>query len=185
MCAAWFATPCMSIDDDADPVAPIIVSAIFGSADLAWLDGLRRRYFPPERNQLTAHLTLFHHLPPSLKPELKLRLAEAARAARPHAIAGGVISLGRGVAIRVDSPQLRAIRADLAHAFAGLLVPQDAAGWRPHVTIQNKVAPAEARALHTMLEQGFEPRPLAIIGLAAWWYRGGPWSPMSRHLFAS
>ena len=25
---------------------------------------------------------------------------------------------------------------------------------------------------------------LAIAGLAAWWYRGGPWEPLSRHMFA-
>jgi hypothetical protein len=163
--------------------SPIIVSALFGPQDFAWLDGLRRAHFPPERNQLSAHLTLFHHLPPSLAPELKQRLAEATRTTRPPAVAAGVISLGRGVAIRIDSPQLTAIRADLAHAFAGLLLPQDAAGWRPHVTIQNKVQPAEARTLHATLAHDFKPRPIAIIGLAAWWYRGGPWEALSRHLF--
>ncbi len=164
--------------------SPIIVSALLGPQDFAWLDGLRRAHFPPERNQLSAHLTLFHHLPPSLAPELKQRLAEITRTARPPAVAAAVISLGRGVAIRIDSPQLGAIRADLANAFAGLLLPQDAAGWRPHVTIQNKVQPAAARTLQATLAHDFTPRPIAIIGLAAWWYRGGPWEPLSRHLFS-
>jgi 2'-5' RNA ligase len=164
--------------------SPIIVSALFGPQDFTWLDGLRRAHFPPQRNQLSAHLTLFHHLPPSLAPELKQRLAEITRTTRPPAMAAGVISLGRGVAIRIDSPQLTAIRADLANAFAGLLLPQDAAGWRPHVTIQNKVEPAAARALHATLAHDFKPQPIAIIGLAAWWYRGGPWEPLSRHLFS-
>ena len=163
--------------------APIIVSALFGPADFAWFDGLRRAHFPPERNRLAAHLTLFHHLPPSIAPELKQRLNQATRAARPAAVADGVIGLGRGVAIRVAAPQLTAIRAELAEAFAGLLVPQDAAGWRPHVTIQNKVSPAEAHALRTLLARDFTPRPIAITGLAAWWYQGGPWSPLSRHMF--
>ncbi len=164
--------------------SPIIVSALFGPQDFAWFDGLRRAYFPPERNQLSAHLTLFHHLPPSIEPELRQRLARVTRTARPAAVAAAVISLGRGVAIRIDSPQLGSIRADLADAFAGLLVPQDAAGWRAHVTIQNKVDPSAARALHTDLARDFKPRPIAIIGLAAWWYRGGPWSPLFRHLFS-
>lgn len=165
--------------------APIIVSALFGPADHAWLDGLRRAHFPPERNQLAAHLTLFHHLPPSAAPELKRRLTELTRGqAAPPARAAGLISLGRGVAIRIDAPGLAAMRADLAHAFAGLLTPQDQAGWRPHVTIQNKVAPAEAKALLATLQPGFTPRPVAIAGLAAWWYRGGPWEPLSRHMFA-
>jgi hypothetical protein len=170
------------IEPPATP-SPIIVSALFGPQDFAWLDGLRRAHFPPERNLLSAHLTLFHHLAPSLAPELKQRLAQATRTARPPATAAGIISLGKGVAIRIDSPPLTAIRADLARAFAGLLLPQDTAGWRPHVTIQNKVEPATAHALHATLARDFKPRPIAIIGLAAWWYRGGPWSRLSRHLF--
>lgn len=166
-------------------LAPIIVSALFGAADHAWLDGLRRAHFPPERNQLAAHLTLFHHLPPTLAPELKRRLAELTRGRpAPAARAAGLFSLGRGVAIRIDSADLAAIRAELADAFAGLLTPQDQVGWRPHVTIQNKVDPAEAKALLGRLQPGFAPRPVAIAGLAAWWYRGGPWELLSRHMFA-
>ncbi len=31
---------------------------------------------------------------------------------------------------------------------------------------------------------GIVPHMLAAItGLAAWWYRGGPWAPLSRHMF--
>lgn len=171
------------VEEGVRPMAPIIVSAIFGPEDFSWFDGLRRAHFPPERNQLSAHLTLFHHLPPSLEPELKQRLADATRTQRPPAVAFAVNSLGRGVAIRIDSPELSAIRGELASAFAGLLVPQDAAGWRPHVTVQNKVSPSEARALHATLERDFKPRPIVIKGLAAWWYCGGPWSPISRHMF--
>ena len=158
--------------------APIIVTATFGAADHAWLDGLRRAHFPPERNHLAAHLTLFHHLPPSSAPELSRRLAEASRVPPPAAALTGPMSLGRGVALRVASEGLVAIRADLAAAFADLLTPQDRAGWRPHVTIQNKVDPAVARALAADLAAAPWPRPLVLSGLAAWWYRGGPWEPI-------
>jgi len=149
------------------------------------LDGLRRTHFPPERNHLAAHLTMFHHLPPSVSGELKHRLALLTRGgAAPQAWLGGVMSLGRGTAFRIESPDLEAIRADLADAFAPLLMPQDRAGWRPHVTIQNKVTPAEAKALHAQLSAGFVRRPLHIAGLASWWYRGGPWEAHSLHNFA-
>lgn len=165
--------------------APIIVSATFGGSDAAWLDGLRRAHFPPERNHLAAHLTLFHHLPPSIAAELTHRLAQLTRGRpAPRARIAGLMNLGRGVALRVESPDLVAIRADLADAFAACLTPQDAAGWRAHVTIQNKVAPADARALLDRLQAGFTPRPLAIRGLAAWWYRGGPWEALAAHNFA-
>ena len=163
--------------------APIIVSALFGDADFAFLDRQRRAYFPPERNVIAAHCTLFHHLPPSIGDELGHRLADEVRAEPPKARLAGLVSLGRGVAYRIESEDLVAIRARLADAFAGLLVPQDAAPWRPHVTIQNKVEPAAARALKTMLERDFVPRPLAIAGLAAWDYAGGPWHLRSRHMF--
>jgi len=162
---------------------PLIVSALLGPEDFAWLDGLRRAHYPPARNRLPAHLTLFHHLPPSLAPELKQRLTEAARSPHPRAEAAGLLDLGQGVAIRIVSPDLEAIRADLADAFAILLMPQDKAGWRPHVTIQNKVPPAEARALRASLAARFTPRAVTIEGLAAWSYRDGLWAPLSRHMF--
>ena len=94
------------------------------------------------------------------------------------------MSLGRGVAYRIEAPALVSLRAELADTFAGLLTPQDAGGWRPHVTIQNKVTPQVAKLLLGELSRGFVPRSVEIAGLAAWWYRGGPWEPLSRHMFA-
>ena len=41
----------------------------------------------------------------------------------------------------------------------------------------------EAKALLAELEANFLPRPLQIVGLASWWYRGGPWQPLSEHRF--
>ncbi|MBB3692533.1 2'-5' RNA ligase family protein [Sphingomonas sp. BK580] len=164
--------------------APIIVTALFGAADQDFLDSQRRAFFPPERNQLAAHLTMFHHLPPSGAAELRQRLVTETRGVPPpRARLAGVISLGRGVAYRVESAELEAIRARLAESFRGLLTPQDQSGWRAHVTVQNKVEPSEARALLERLKAAFVARPVTIAGLAAHWYRGGPWEPLSRHLF--
>ena len=165
--------------------APIIVTALFGRRDQGWFDAQRAAHFPPERNQLSAHLTLFHHLPPSAEAELKHRLSQLTRGIRaPQARVGGLMSLGRGVAYRIESPELVAIRRDLAEAFTGLLTPQDAGGWRPHVTIQNKVQPNIAKLLLTALTRDFRPQDVEIAGLATWWYRGGPWEALSRHMFA-
>lgn len=165
--------------------APIIVTALFGRRDQALFDVLRREHYPPDRNVLAAHLTLFHHLPPSVEDELKRRLSAVTRGRRaPAAKAAALMSLGRGVAVKIDSPGLAAIRHELCAAFSGLLTPQDAGGWRPHVTIQNKVQPALAKLLLGALSKDFRPREIEIAGLAAWWYRGGPWEPLSRHMFA-
>lgn len=175
----------MSAAAPAGGPAPIIVTALFGRQDQGWFDAQRAAHFPPDRNVLAAHLTLFHHLPPSAEAELKHRLSLATRGIRaPRARVGGLMSLGRGVAYRIESPELVAVRRDLAEAFAGLMTPQDAGGWRPHVTIQNKVQPNVAKLLLGALTREFVPRDVEVAGLASWWYRGGPWEPLSRHMFA-
>jgi hypothetical protein len=155
---------------------PILVTALFGPGDDGWLQELRRAHYPAERNFVPAHLTLFRQLPPSLGPELARRLAACVAGPSPRAAIAGVIDLGEGTALRVESEALEAMRADLADAFHGLLTPQDRAPWRPHITIQNKVEPREARALQQRLRAGFETRPLHIRALATWRYLGGPWA---------
>ena len=163
--------------------APILVTATFAPGDDGWLQQLRRTHYPPERNRVPAHLTLFRQLPPSVERELSDRLAAATATAPPRATVAGIVDLGEGTALRVESEDLEDIRQELALAFHGLLTPQDEAAWRAHITIQNKVEPREARRLQQMLRAGFEPRPLAIRALASWRYLGGPWEPLKTHPF--
>ena len=93
------------------------------------------------------------------------------------------MDLGGGVAFRIVSDELDRIRDDLSEAFRGLLGARDSQGWRPHVTIQNKVAPNVARRLIEELEKGFEARPLAIRGLGLHRYLGGPWERLADYPF--
>lgn len=162
---------------------PLIVTADLSGEDQAWLDRMRRTHFPPERNHLAAHLTMFHALPPSLESEVRHRLAEAVKEPPPRADIAGLMDLGGGVAFRVVSDDLDRIRADLADAFRGALTSQDGQGWRPHITIQNKVAPKVARALLDQLQGGFVPRGLAIKGLGLHRYLGGPWESLAAYSF--
>ena len=76
----------------------LIVTADFAAVDFAFFDGDRRAHFPPERNILAAHLTMFHALPPSVEPELRRRLAAVADRPAPRAMLAGLRSLGSGVA---------------------------------------------------------------------------------------
>lgn len=144
---------------------------------------MRRAHYPPGRNRVPAHLTLFRQLPPSVEAELDGRLAAMARLAPPRATISGVIDLGEGTALQVDSEELEAMREELASALHGLLIPQDMAPWRPHITVQNKVEPREARSLQQSLRSGFRPRPLAIRGLATRRYMGGDWEPIRDFVF--
>ncbi len=162
---------------------PLIVTATFSADDHAWLEGLRRKHFPPERNQVPVHLTLFHQLPPSLDAELRDRLATVVACPPPRAAITGIMDLGQGTAFRVASEALEAIRAELAAALRGLLAPQDQAGWRPHITVQNKVTRADAIGLQAALATGDFPRSLAISGLTSWRYLGGPWEKVRAYSF--
>ena len=164
-------------------MSALIVTAAIGPADLAWLDGLRRRHFPVDRNQLTAHLTLFHALPPSHETEAREMLRRAVVGRRPGAVLSGLMFLGRGVAFAVRSAELSAIRDDIADHFHGSLTAQDQQGWRAHVTIQNKVMPTVAKTLYEQLNAEFRPRPLVIDGLALHRYLGGPWQTLGEWRF--
>jgi len=156
--------------------APIILTAQMGKSDQKWANALRNQYFPRERNFIDAHITLFHHLPPGHLPEIKTRIKTIVREyTRPDTMLTQLMLLGRGVAYRIESPDLLAMRGELARDFHGLLIPQDQASPRLHITVQNKVEPKEAKALYEELSADFEPRPLGIIGLSAFYYRGGPW----------
>ena len=165
--------------------APIIITATMGKADQIWADTLRAKHFPPERNFLKAHITLFHHLPPLHWPEIKTRLAAIAReCTQPPATLSDVMLLGRGVAYRVDCPDLLAMRDELAEELTGLLTPQDQARPRLHITIQNKVEPVVAKALYAKISADFRPRPFTITGLSAYYYRGGPWEAIQNWSFS-
>ena len=161
----------------------LIVTAEFGAPDFAWLEDLRRAHYPPERNRVPVHLTLFHALPPSAVNETRRQLAVHAAGPAPHATIAGLMDLGGGVAFRIVSDDLDCIREEIADHFHGSLGAQDSGGWRPHVTIQNKVAPKQARALLTELERSFRPRPLGVASLALHRYLDGPWENLARYPF--
>lgn len=161
----------------------LIVTAEIAQRDFSWIEGLRRAHYPPERNQVPVHLTMFHALPPSSESELRARLARITRRALPSATIAGLMDLGGGVGFRVVSSDLDRIRDELAEELHGLLGAQDTGGWRPHITIQNKVAPKVARALKESLERSFHQRPLEISGLGLHRYLDGPWERIVSYPF--
>jgi hypothetical protein len=166
-----------------DKSAPLIVTAELPDALQSRADQLRRAHFPPERNYLSAHVTLFHALPPSVEEELRDALAGEAKAKPILARLEGVMNLGRGTALRLESPGMVALWERLANRFHGLLTPQDEHVPPLHVTIQNKVAPSEAKALQDQLAATIEPRDFTFTGLALHRYVGGPWEFVKRWPF--
>lgn len=161
----------------------LIVTGELAPPDFAWLNDLRRRHYPVERNQLPAHLTMFHAIPPSAESELRQLLRVMAEGSPPRAWIAGVMNLGGGVALRIASDELDRIREEIAQRLRGLLTAQDLAGWSAHVTIQNKVPPREAKALIQAFGNQFEGRPVRISGLGLHRYLGGPWETLRTFSF--
>ncbi|WP_201743893.1 2'-5' RNA ligase family protein [Hymenobacter busanensis] len=165
--------------------APLILTLTLDAPAQAFFDELRQRHFPPERNYLHAHLTLFHHLPGAHLAELVQQLSVLAQHQPPLPLrVAGLQFLGRGVAYRLDGPAVEALHRELQRQWWEQLTPQDQQRRRPHVTIQNKVAPDVARALHEHLAAEFEPFGAQGIGLQLWAYRGGPWELLHSFPFA-
>ena len=163
---------------------PLILTLELDPAAQAAFDALRRAHFPPERNHLQAHVTLFHALPAS--EERRVRDDLAGVAARPpyDVEVVRVRSLGRGVAFDLHSPELAGQRAELAARWLPWLTAQDARWSTPHVTVANKVQPDVARALLAELRAGFVPYRVSATGLALWRYLGGPWEPLGSYRFS-
>ena len=155
--------------------APLLVTAELPPDVFAWADGLRQKHYPPERNRLGAHVTLFHALPPSAEPAVRTLLAEMARRRPPAAMIAGLMDLGRGTAFAVESAEMVAIHAELAGRLHGMIQQRDDRPLRLHVTVQNKVAPAEARALQADLAATLQPRRFRFRGLALSHWRDELW----------
>lgn len=167
------------------PEPPLILSAVLDAPVQQRLDALRRMHFPPERNHLDAHVTLFHHLPGAEEDAVARAVAAAAsERPAPSVEVTGVRLLGRGVAVVLASPELAAVRAGLARDWSPWLTAQDRRKRDLHVTVQNKVTPDAARALHADLSAGFVPERTRAVALALWRYRGGPWEAVARWAFA-
>jgi hypothetical protein len=164
-------------------VPPLIVTAALAPDLQERFDRLRRAHFPAGRNHLAAHVTLFHQLPGEEVDAVAADLAAAVDRPAPPVEVVGVRFLGRGVAYDLRSPELDAVRARLARTWEHWLGAQDRARHRPHVTVQNKVDPAVARALHAELAAAFVPAAGAVPALRLWRYLGGPWEPVSTHPF--
>ncbi|HEV2557841.1 MAG TPA: 2'-5' RNA ligase family protein [Microvirga sp.] len=164
--------------------APLILTLALDETSFRFFDEQRRRFFPRERNHIPAHVTLFHALPGDEIDTIVQDLASACAAQPPFPVAvTGLRALGRGVAYQLSASDLAQLRQALARRWADWLTPQDRQKLNPHVTVQNKVDPEEARALLASLQESFEPFMATGEGLDLWWYRGGPWERVERFAF--
>jgi len=163
---------------------PLILTLRMDDLSQQGFNRLREEHFPKARNFIPAHLTLFHKLPGDRGREISQALKDLCHRQAPFSpTATGLIFMGRGVGYRLESSALQSVRKRLADEWGPWLGPQDRQGFRPHVTVQNKVPPEEARALYRSLEETFVPFQVGAEGLMLWRYLGGPWEPVGSYGF--
>lgn len=156
--------------------APLVVTAVLPAALQGRAEGLRRAHYPLERNQVPAHVTLLRALPPSLEAEARGLLSALAAEIPPvPATISGIVDLGTGTALAIESYGMLDLRAMMAEHFHGMLTLQDQGEPRLHVTVQNKVERREARALQAALSAEFRAERFSFAGLALHRWIGGPW----------
>ncbi len=151
----------------------------------AFFNELRERHFPANRNLVPAHLSLFHQLPGEQAGQVKQILRDVCvGSARPVIAVTGIRHLGHGVAFTAQSSDLSNLHKQLALSFAEWLTPQDRQRFQPHITVQNKVPAATAKALLAVLEAQFSPWTFEGTGLSLWRYLDGPWELLETFAFA-
>ncbi|WP_426162869.1 2'-5' RNA ligase family protein [Sandarakinorhabdus sp. DWP1-3-1] len=163
---------------------PLILTALVEPAVQARFEALRRAHYPTALNRVPAHISMFHHLPGRELDAVKRRLkAVCAQVPPPEIAVNGLRSLGGGVALKLQSPALEDVRAELAAGWNTLLIPQDRAGYRPHMTVQNKVTSAAAKGTLAALEATFVPFATRAVAIAIWRYLDGPWEALGQVAF--
>ncbi len=167
-----------------DDPRPWLVTLGLDPASFDRLDALRGRYFPPGRNLVPAHVSLFHHLPGDQGPAVRAILDGVAATTAPPPLAfSAPFRLGVGFAVRVESADLGSAQARLARGFAPWLTPQDRQPYRPHATLMNKADRREAARAFAEVRDRWVPWIGAGEALLLWRYLGGPWEPAGRFPF--
>ena len=131
----------------AEGEAPLIVTARLPRDLHALYTALRKAHFPAERNYLEAHVTLFHALPAMCEAEACTYLRRLAAEFAPiDGHVEGIMSLGRGTAVKLVSADMLLLRELIADHFHGMLTAQDQHRPRLHVTLPAPQVQRESRA---------------------------------------
>jgi hypothetical protein len=160
-------------------VQPLVITVALDADAQERFDAARTRWFPPGRTEVGAHLTMFPTVPGEQEEQVRVDLVRAAGPPFPIGVAG-VLPLGGGAAYALASPELVRRHRVLQQLWWPHLTEQDRQGLRPHVTVQNEVSPAEARATLTVLRRSFRPYHVRAEGYVLWRYDDGPWAELAR-----
>ena len=159
-----------------------VLTLALDEASQARFEDLRQRYFPAALNRIPAHLSLFHSLREEELTHAVLEQVASGRPAFPMQVTE-LRSMGKGVAYFLQSTEAKFLHRSLSDAFDEQLSAQDRQGFRPHVVVQNKVTPEEAKKTLALLQAGFQAFSVTAVGFDLWRYLGGPWHHLQRFDF--
>jgi len=173
--------------NDSLPLFPTLILTLkLDQTTFEQVNTLRQQYFPPARNIVPAHITLFHALPGDHKGTIAQHLqTQCAQIPAIDLHLPTLRFLGNGVAIEVEAPALVELRQSFAQTWSDWLTAQDQQKYRPHITLQNKVAAATARQTYEELTQQWQPTRGNAEGVLLWYYRNGPWELAHEFSFRS
>lgn len=151
-------SPLSNADQFALKPLPLVLTLKLDSVSFDRLNALRQQYFPHDRNFLSAHVTMFHALPGEHESDIRETLkALCTHIARFPLAFPSLRFLGKGFAAELEAPELIHLHQRLSTGWHSWLTPQDRQKYKPHVTIQNKVAPEVARAEYEQEAIAWEP----------------------------
>jgi 2'-5' RNA ligase len=164
------------------PLPPLILTLAIEQEAFSFFNLLRQKHFPASRNFIDAHLTLFHALPNNVTIINAVR--DICKQQKPFMLLiEEPVSIGKGVAYKIESPELRHLHKSLQQKWQQDLSPQDRQKLWPHITIQNKVRATDAKDLLDTLKTSFYPFSTTATGLQLWEYLGGPWKLIEEFVF--
>ena len=155
---------------------PLVLTLKLDPHTFEQINALRQQHFPPQRNLIPAHVTLFHALPGAHEREISQTLETlCTQTAKIPVSLPALCSLGGGVAISLEAPALLQLQQTLAQRWSDWLTRQDSQSYRPHITIQNKVSAEEAKQTYAELNERWQTIQGYGEGLLLWHYLKGPW----------
>lgn len=164
---------------------PLIVTLKISEPAYAYFNSLRHRYYPAALNIVPAHVSLFHNLPGEELNSIRCSLRTLCT--QTPALALSAIAprlLGNGISIAVEGKTLLTCQKQLSVLWNEWLTPQDRQGYRPHITIQNKVSKEHALDSFAQIEKTFLPVVFTGDGINLWSYLNGLWGFVDSFPFA-
>ncbi len=161
---------------------PLILTLAIEKEASLFFNSLRKKHFPASRNFIDAHLTLFHALPNEYK--ITDTVKDLCNLQMPfELIINEVVSIGKGVAYKIESTELLQLHKALQNKWQNFLSLQDRQKLWPHITVQNKVPVQKVKQLLDELKNNFTPFSTSATGLQLWEYLNGPWKLVEYFVF--